>query len=402
MAIVVRYLSMILIAGWLLGCPNTKTAGGTSTTENYIQVRLISDSLHKPTTARVQIVDQETWYQNVQAGIDPVMGIVQVDSTGLFSFQVDRNCMLYFVNDLGEMALSSCRDLDVSGSDFVLSAGRIVNGVLQQSESTVQVTKAWIEGSDLSVDVVDGKYQFHSVPKGAQRVVLQTADSTDALIAATALPVDGNTEDTLQLYGTGRVLLEDFEDGNAQGLMNRYFPSGAYWWQSVRGEGSLTPKVDRNADFINPNGGWRGAGLDVEMSASGSDHSIIGLDLGTSKTSTVSKGEYDLSKMHSIHFMAKGIGSVELQFSTGVMSNESIEGTFTYDLTLTDVWTRYEISPSDLQLKPSLALVLPGYTWAEASLKVRSVEFVTMNGNVHLQLDELIIEGINPLEMFGF
>jgi len=394
------YMGVFLFVLVLLGCSSSEHAGGTSTTENYIQVRLISDSLQQPTSARVRIFDESSWYQTVQAGTDPVISSTQVDRSGLFSYPADSNCIVFFVNDLGEMALVRCRDLKLSGADFVLSSARSVQGIVQQNDSAFGATKAWIEGSDLSVEVKNGAYRFESVPKGNQRVVLQPANHTEDLIAVTALPAEGDVVDTIPLFGS-RVVLDDFEDGNAQGLMKRYFPSGAYWWQSVNGSAVLTPKVDRNADFINPSRGWRGAGLDVEMSASGTDHAIIGLDLGTSKTSTVAKGEYSLTKMHSIHFMAKGSGSVDVQLSTAMLNNESIGGFFSYKVTLTDQWTRYDIFPTDLQPIPSTASLFPDYTWADAADRVRSIEFVTMGGAVHLQLDELILEGISPRELAG-
>jgi hypothetical protein len=116
----------------------------------------------------------------------------------------------------------------------------------------------------------------------------------------------------------------------------------------------------------------------------------------------------DLSAMTSVTFWAKGAGKLRVKFITDkVTAGYPVGdnwGDMGAEVTLTETWTQYTITPAQIKPQPSSPQAKDNLTWAACADKVTKMHFQTApsmtEGVLDLYLDNVIMNGVTP-QTFG-
>ena len=210
-------------------------------------------------------------------------------------------------------------------------------------------------------------------------------------------------------YSKADILVDDFEDGDNQTLLGAQI-GGGYWYgytdKNDNGNSTITPDVTEPGSFsdaISDDAGYNGKGVHVTFNLGDAiqyPYAAIGFNIGE-------EGEYyDLSKMESFEFWAKGSGEIYVCFKTYATDNTGTWGDMIYDLVLPSTWTKIIITPNDIVPEPWSEDESEGYTWSSDGVgnKVTAIHFKA-KGNagdqIDLYLDEINLLGVTIEDLTG-
>jgi len=215
-----------------------------------------------------------------------------------------------------------------------------------------------------------------------------------------------NNDDNSDVSSSDTTWIDDFEDGNNQTLLGASI-GGGYWFgytdANDGGNSTITPDVTDDFTTGITDNGYEGKGLEVTFSLGDAieyPYAAVGFNIGEENE------YYDLSKMESFEFWAKGSGEVYVCFKTYTTDNTGTWGDMIYDLNpVPSTWTKVSISPSDIVPEPYSDDEKEGYTWSDDGVgnKVTAIHFKAKGpagDNISLALDNLLLLGITP-EDFG-
>ena len=128
-----------------------------------------------------------------------------------------------------------------------------------------------------------------------------------------------------------------------------------------------------------------------------SPYALIGSDISGSKDSPLTgKSSFDMSKMTALTFMAKGSGTIYLQFTSINPVNPGDFFLFELPINLTSSWQKYSIGP---ELIPNAKSIVTSTerTWIIGSSAVNNINFLAKK-SAEFWVDDIIVEGMNPTD----
>jgi hypothetical protein len=243
----------------------------------------------------------------------------------------------------------------------------------------------------------DGSFSMR-LPRGEQLLRVMTNDlysTRDVLFSS------GNSGDTIHSYSTPVTVLEDFENSDGLNALTTLLGGGSWWafTDSVNGgksrilptaEPGLVEAIDSTSNAYR--GGSLHCQFQIDQSFNAS-FALIGVDFSNSKDSNSSKSWFDLSKMTAFTFMAKGSGTVYVQFTCRPFGSSTDYTVYEIPVNLSSGWNKCIIRSSDIPnalLNSSAQIV----SWQSGNSAVSNINFLA-KGTTDLWLDDLIIEGVS-------
>ena len=149
-------------------------------------------------------------------------------------------------------------------------------------------------------------------------------------------------------------LVDDFEDGNNQGVIADM--RGGYWYTYADGEGTT---IEPTGSFTTADGGANDSQFSGRMVGTVASAAVVYAGMGVSFTEP--KGPYDASSCAGVSFQAKksGEGTAAVRLKVGDWQT-SPEGNlckqcyndFGADFSFTDEWQAYSVRFSDMKQEP--------------------------------------------------
>jgi hypothetical protein len=375
---------------------NNQTAKGGvwDETENSVAVIVIDPRGSPVANARVRIIPQQDWAENILTGINPVIDSALTDSYG----QVLLHTNSWPAHVEVETSTGMSRDFlssPDSAHHISLQSTASLTGSLSPS------SKPWpssirLAGTSYSATVEnDGSFEFERLPAGEYMLVHKNVDQIQ-IVKATHLDSGVNqTLDSLHLEYLDSVLLDDFEDHINANSFHALTGSG-WWYTSTDSSSQVFPSDLRNAWEIS-NDSWHNTQslhvkLAIDTAATGK-FALCGFDLGYSRLQKSSMATYNLSPVDSISFWAKGKGSMYLQiYGIPPKSPESfIQMHYKFDLDST--WKRIVVTPDQMLYTGRLL------TWNDLAPNVTSFNFMSTS-DADFWLDQIQIHGVSAPDIF--
>jgi hypothetical protein len=313
----------------------------------------------------------------------------------------------YYLVELDDKdTLGAIRRFYVSPGDSAVYLGNVLLDTLELFTGRVLIddTSAsgaalLVLGTDTRVPIAgDGTFAVH-LPPGDQlfRIVAgNDAGSADVIFGS------ANSGDTIRVGRTTATLLDDFENDDGYNNLSALLGGGGWFAYSDQSGGGnsrvlptmvagLAPAIDTTSDA------FRGGSLhcifeiDTLFSA---PYALIGVDICSSKDAGGSMSWFDLSKATALTFMAKGEGTVYVQFTCRPVDTSSGFLVYEVPVTLSAAWTGCTIRTSDLPeaLSSTSSRPLP---WSRGKTAVSNINFLAKK-KADLWLDNLTIEGMSP------
>jgi hypothetical protein len=290
--------------------------------------------------------------------------------------------------DLGTIALDALADY----------SGKVLNNGTPASNSSLLVL-----GMDRRMVVkADGSFSI-ALPRGQQ--IFKIEQDTGLLSREFMFSAE-NSGDTLSLNSPASTVFEDF---NRMDSSNNLHPllNGGWWWafsdSGYGGRSLVLPTMNTGlmAAIDTTVNAYSGGSLHVSFqvdSLFSAPYALIGSDIGASRldtTDVAGRAWFDLRKMTAITFMAKGSGTIYLQFTAKYVTGSDLY-VFPFEIPfdLTSSWKKYSISVSAI---PSAAIqntsiIVP---WSTGAGMINNITFLAKK-SADLWLDAIVIEGMNP------
>jgi hypothetical protein len=290
--------------------------------------------------------------------------------------------------DLGTIALDALADY----------SGKILNNGTPASNSFLLVL-----GMDKRMAVrADGSFSI-SLPRGQQ--IFKIEQDTGLLSCEFMFSAE-NSGDTLSLNTPASTVFEDFNRMDGCNNLNPLLVGGWWWAFSDTGYGGrsqILPTMDAGLmDAIDTTiNAYSGGSLHISFqidSLFSDPYALIGSDIGASKFDTLGaagRSWFDMRKMTAMTFMAKGSGTIYLQFtSTYVTGPNKYVFPFEIPFDLTSSWKKYSINTSAIPNAaiPNTAIIVP---WSTGAGMINNITFLAKK-SADLWLDDIVIEGMNP------
>jgi hypothetical protein len=119
---------------------------------------------------------------------------------------------------------------------------------------------------------------------------------------------------------------------------------------------------------------------------------LIGVDFSNSKEVNSSKSWFDLTKLTALTFMAKGSGTIYVQFTCKPAGTSTDFIIYEIPIYLSSGWNKCTIRSSDIPNALSQAT-----SWQSGNEAVSNINFLAKN-STDLWLDDLIIEGMSVID----
>lgn len=192
------------------------------------------------------------------------------------------------------------------------------------------------------------------------------------------------------------ILYEDFDDGDARTSLGTLIGSG--WWFAItdrdlggRSEVAPPSALTDIRTAIGPDDAWKGNSLSIRFLVDQTMpvyYAIVGTVIAHDSD------WLDLSTLDSITFMAKGSGTVRVDFATRANLEPTPDslGYFGSDVVLASSWTRVAVRKQDIAAQPGSRPALQGIDWAEASRQTRNISF-SVKDTAAIQIDDIVLHG---------
>lgn len=406
-------------------------AGGTIETTNGLVV------IGGRPAARVKVflLDEENWLANVKDGKGVALDSAETDSLGAFTVKRDTGSKVSFMCNAeghGVLLRHFTKDMfqkqyygKVSLIKHVTYKGRVGVG-------STGATEILLPGTPFSAPVNEnGEFTISNVPPEKYPVVIKRKgpEQVEEFVIAGEVDLtkpqkpDSVPPDTLRPDTSKSVLLEDFKDGDNRSLLGPLLGDGywdAYSDAHLGGNAVLTQPVNaapQNFMTAIKDGGEAGRENSLEVAYVAGDrgndwkpYSFVHLDVNLGPGVDGVLPHYNLSKMDTLSFWAKGSGRLTVEFiqnQLGIPLWVTAGGS----VQLTDQWQLFKIAAADMevstlkfpanpaQYRTQLTQSgLPAYTqkpagYAETGGKFRTVTFLG-NGGSTFWIDDIRFQGL--------
>lgn len=365
----------------ILGCGQEKHSGKGvwDETENGVAI-VVKDQQGNPIKgARVRLIPLQNWHSQVSMGESPVLDSAIASDKGEATvagtawpaaLEVEQG------NLVGRIILYRA----LESQSITLQHGTALSGTLQGSPQNLPAYVR-IAGSTARAQVgVDGTFAFPSLPSGDLLLVGEGNQSLSALQSVNVPASEAVTLDSIPVFSSTQILLDDFADDIAA---NRYFYlTGNGWWYVYADSGSAvfpSNVQDAVSDGV----------MHVQLqpdSTRETAFSMVGFDLnGSLLSEDHSLATHDLSALDSLCFQAKGTGQIMVQI-TGQDSLDSADHV-NATVTLGEQWQSYCLAPASFP------------DWDALRKRVAGIAFASQKP-AELWLDQIQIFGITEQDLF--
>jgi len=403
-----KKLILLLAILFFATCSPQKTAGVISETSNGATVSGIVMS-----TGGKPYVKSEVFLRPIEyckTGGSGISRSVLTNQTGRYEFDsVDAGtyvlmCLPGSDSGLARTVIISKFDSTMTVPDSIIRPTVSVAGnVKTTSGNPVRIN---MMGTDIeTTSDAAGRYVIKGFPDADYLIGF-----TDATLTASApsfvMPKSAIlSQDSITIDTASSVLMENFDDSDDFHLLKPFMGCGR-WYILSPNSITVTPSDAQNdlASAITSLDAWRDKSLSVTASfpvtSNGDSLFIIGLEIGRGLgSSNVEYRWFDLSKMQSLRFMAKGSGTVHVAFLTKLIyDNYTGSSNFEKIITLSSQWQEYRILPGDLEPPAGSSASNDGKVWGQASMAVAEITFFS-NDNLSISLDDIRIEGVSGLDL---
>ncbi|MBN1578457.1 MAG: hypothetical protein JW913_17985 [Chitinispirillaceae bacterium] len=332
-------------------------------------------------------------------------------ANGNGAFILDQIGPGYYLMELrNNDSLGAIKRLFIPNDSATIDLDTIVLDTLAQY--TGKVLSSGTPDSTSLLLVMGMDKQIHVADDGSFSIILPRGEQLFRIVHETGLPAkeflfsDKNSGDTLFLNNIASTVFEDFNRMDGYNNLNALLGSG-WWWAFSDGEYGgksrvvpttqvgLTAAIDTTANAYS--GGSLHVGFQVD-SLFIAPCALIGSDISENRdTGTIGKDWFDLRKMTAITFMAKGSGTIYLQFTSKyVNGSDAYVFPFEIPCDLTPTWKKYTINSTSIQAAtiPNTTITTP---WSSGAALINNMTFLAKK-NVDLWLDDIVIEGMNPTD----
>lgn len=292
-------------------------------------------------------------------------------------------------------------DTGVMVGDCVIDTPVLFTGMVFANGTPASDANLLVLGMDnRGVIQNDGSFSMR-LPRGEQLLRVMTKDqpgTRDVLFS------NGNSGDTIHSYNTPVTILEDFENRDGLNALTTLLGGGSWFafTDSVNGGKSrILPTAEPGliAAIDSTSIAYRGGSLHCQFQIDQSfnaSFALIGVDFSNSKDSNSSKSWFDLSNMTAFTFMAKGSGTIYVQFTCRPIGSSTNYTVYEIPVNLSSGWNKCTIRSSDIPdaLQTSSAQII---SWHSGNSAVSNINFLAKS-STDLWLDDLKIEGMNATD----
>jgi hypothetical protein len=246
----------------------------------------------------------------------------------------------------------------------------------------------------------DGSFSIR-LPSGEQlfRIVTKNEQSTNDVLFN-----ESNSGDTIRAYAKPLTLFDDFEDRDGFNNLNKLLGGGGWFAYSDKANGGnsqILPTIDPGliAAIDTTSNAYQGGSLHCTFELDtlfSSPYALIGSDICISKDANSSRSWFDFTNMTTLSFMAKGSGTIYVQFTCKPIGNSYDFTIYELPVTLSSDWKKHSIHALDIpkSLTSKASQIIP---WSSGCIAVSNINFLA-NESTDLWLDDITIEGMNPAD----
>lgn len=380
-----RRLVLIVSMAALAGCGDgDRSAGGTSyETENAVAFQIVRPDGSPAANALVRARPSE-W---IDSALQDTARDLHADASGRIAIRLPSGSWRLEAIDGGMVAM-----LDVTSRSGMQEKGQLVLGLPGRLAGRA-TPGDWIGVSGLKRHAVTGANGFFlldSLPAGLH--ALRAVGSTARAFAQTEA---GRSTDVGVLHAdtAGRILIDDFEDGDSRAWYGPW-TGGGWWWVASDTIVHLSPDavswIPTRAVIADGLGGkvFQFA-ADFPADAPSTAWAQCGVDFGNRVL--------DLSGLASVRFRARGIGVLALIVNIDSASWDEVPRG---EVVLDSVWREYEIPASRLQLPAASGHVLDSAGLAERLRRATGLTW-SLSASGSIWLDNIRLIGPSPELLWG-
>ncbi len=388
-----RSLSFLFMLALSVVMPGGCILGGGSDHPNEIIGSVVMPDGKPAAAARISL-----YTGSLTSGIDGTIEPAQVsqvhktraDKQGRFKIPADAGSV-YFIEALSNdsSGIVVLQGLEVEhGRNLNSGTLRLENAASIEGQvvSSVFIETLYIAGTQYrALPDSAGGFAFPVLPPGPARIFARVRDFLGAVPAPVPLfnlaAGDRRNVESITLEPK-QVPLFNFDSEEE----DRYNLMRGILFPQVQPDNSNTGKwVTALPWDLREAGAYRGKSL------------YLGMDAGEKSYVWLGNGNYDLSAMDAIVFMAKGSGRITIEISTGLV--EDGEGPLFHTITLTPEWSEFRIRAQDIVAPPGSVSGQKGYTWEQAKDRVSRLRIIPTDGSAQLWIDEFRLEGLSHDQM---
>jgi hypothetical protein len=292
----------------------------------------------------------------------------------------------------------SDKDTAINIGDCILDTLVSYTGKIYHEEKPVADGDLLVLGLDRKIKVnSDGSFTIR-LPEGEQlfRIIPANQDGLQDIIVDKKI-----SGDTIRTSAATTTMFDDFSNNDGLNCLSPLLGGGSWFSFIDQNNGGnchilptedpgLTAAINSSADSYD--GGSLHCTFEIDTLAS-APYALIGCDISGSKDANTSKSWFDLSKMTTFSFMAKGSGTIHVQFTCKQVGQLSTFTIYEIPVVLTSQWTKYSIRSSDI---PAAITSTSEQTvqWSDGNTAVSNINFLA-DRYTDLWLDNIMFEGMS-------
>lgn len=396
------WLAVLLV---FLGCAEERLAGKGAASETtngiVLEGRLFGPDGSAAARVAVALSDPAT---------DSVFSQVLTDDSGTYSLQAPRPGRFVVRTSTESLGISSWLSVGSAGRQSVeplkqaklrrLSGRVVLQGDGLPSASALVVRVPGVRG--VARVRQNLTWVFDSVPEGWHLV--RVVDSSGRIFGEAM----ASTYDQLSLDSTGgcmvavseqaATVLDDFEADEGQGRLVKIL-DGAWWgrWNDTSALYDSARTWTGTAGLTTAESAWSGKSIKAEMLVGSAipGHPELNrsaglqLKIGGREDLDSQSVWYDLSRIDSIVFMAKGNSAMELHLVARSKSDPSRKGNLRVDFQPFGQWQRFAFAPTQFQADSNLA---------GSAVQIRELRWIVRK-SAQVWLDDIELVGVRPSQL---
>ncbi len=394
---------LLLIVGVIImctSCTSDNLAGGNSSETTNTKILASTSDVAKG--AKLYLIDAENWTYYVSRNKSPILDSTVSDNDGNFKFDSLplTNCNLQIDHESSGLLLRNFsrdgKETNHSDTLQLLDYAAINGSCLVHSDS---VNLALLEGSGYTSSIISNrKFSLSKVAPGTYPLLFKSPVGFIDIIRADSLhPRQSKSLDNL-VVNFKEYFIDDFEDGDSISIPGLI--TGAHWYSFVDVESSMSKTIAYTPENDNYY-----LSTDIMLRTN-----QIGSFAGTGVYLDKNHGEWDLSTIKSISFLAKGSGTFRISMESAHIDDLSPDSIYSWPhfgalFTVDSTWRSFTIPVDSLTIIPNTPLSGSGITWAEAVKRIVRIEFevspmYSSLGEHSLMIDNVKLDGISDTEFF--
>jgi hypothetical protein len=326
-------------------------------------------------------------------------------STNSGTFSLDHIAPGYHLVELYTRdSLVAMKRIYISDKDTAVDLGNCILDTLVSYSGKIYSDQAPVNGGNLLVLGLDKQSTVNSdgsytvrLPGGEQlfRIIPSQQDALQDIIVDKEI-----SGDTIRTSAMTSTMFDDFNNRDGLNCLSPLLGGGS-WFAFIDknngGKSQILPTESAGliAAINESSECYEGMSLHCTFeidTLSSAPYALIGCDISGSKDANTSKSWFDLSKMAAFSFMAKGSGSIRVQFTCKQVGTSSAFTIYEIPIDLSSQWKKYSIRPSDISPAITSTSEKTVY-WSDGNTAVSNINFLA-NRYTDLWLDNIMFEGM--------